>query len=135
MIALLNASMQHDILHAFIFKINFWSVDIFDNIKMTLSEIHFHSLKKKKIHFHMFIVSPLTCAFCHNGTASWFYEAKPSWLIFGNISSSGFGNESFAWNSAMASIGFLKSTGCALHIVWSSFLFFRNLIWFRHLAC
>lgn len=52
-------------------------------------------------------------AFCHNGAATWFYEAKSSWLVLGDISSFGFGNESSAWNSAMASISFFKGMGCS----------------------
>lgn len=41
--------------------------------------------------------------------ASWFYEAKSSWLVSRNVSSFGLGDEPFAWNSAMASIGCIKS--------------------------
>lgn len=41
--------------------------------------------------------------------ASWFYEAKSSRLVSGNVSSFGLGDESFAWNSTMASIGCIKS--------------------------
>lgn len=50
----------------------------------------------------------LIWVYMHLVAASWFYETESSWLVSRNISSSGLGNESSTWNTAMASVSCRK---------------------------
>ena len=64
--------------------------------------------------------------------ASRIHEAQSGWLVSGDVSSFGLGDESFAWNPEMASIGCIES-------IWSLTFFYLLFtvmyhVWFLALA-
>lgn len=72
--------------------------------------------------------------------ASRFYETKSSWLVPRNLSSSGLGNESATWNTALASISCIQGTRLSkpwfytLSLLYSNWFFTVPLTFFSDAA-